>query len=218
MYKITKHKWKGQVSQRDFRLSDDKETVHSLFRGCWQLTRAFLGSPLPEPLTVLNLPWNNSLMWHAAWHKAQSHLFSCESLHSFTQTPSQRDLAASTKKGETERAGGQRLARRSWKPTSRCYPYSSWRDEWIKTEAPLCLFRLCRSVWPQERNPVGKRSQGDSWTQRPVHKPEFGAINGTHILRLQIPFCYSVRCVISTSSCEKQGYARYSLTGFFEKL
>lgn len=90
--------------------------------------------------------------------------------------------------------------------------------EWIKTEAPLCLFRLFRSVWPQERNPVGNWSQGDSWTQRPVHKPEFGAINGTHILRLQIPFCYSVRCVISRSSCEKQGYARYSLTGFFEKL
>lgn len=69
---------------------------------CWQLTRAFLGSPLPEPLMLLNLPWNNSLMWHAAWHKTHSGLLLWMPPLYYKDTFSERISSFHKKKRQTE--------------------------------------------------------------------------------------------------------------------
>lgn len=73
---------------------------------CWQLTRAFLGRPHPEPL--LNLPWNNSLMWHAVWHKTHSHLSLWMPQLYYKDTFSERISSFHKKKKQTEQGSATR--------------------------------------------------------------------------------------------------------------
>ncbi len=75
---------------------------------CWQLTRAFLGRPHPEPLTLLNLPWNHFLMWHAAWHKTHSHLSLWMPPLCYKDTFSERISGFHKKKRQTEQGSATR--------------------------------------------------------------------------------------------------------------
>lgn len=173
---------------------------------CWQLTRAFLGRPHPEPLTLLNLPWNNFLMWHAAWHKTHSHLSLWMPPLYYKDTFSERISSYHKKKRQEERQGSATRAEKL-KTNEQVSPRQLLKG---MTTSTLCLFRLRWSVSPPERDPEGDHIYGISQTQRPAPRALFGAIIGTRgaehcILRQQIMFCYAEECVISKNSCENQG-------------
>lgn len=79
------------------------------------------------PYTPLNLPWNNSLMWHAAWHKTHSHLWQWMPPLYYKDTSSERISSFHREKKKKKRRGrqsrGQRLVARNWKRNEQVSPF-----------------------------------------------------------------------------------------------
>lgn len=76
----------------------------------------------PRPLTSPNLWWNNSLMWHAAWHKTHSHPWCWMAPLYCKDNLSERISSLRRRKRGDRRSRGQRLALRNRKSDEQVSP------------------------------------------------------------------------------------------------
>lgn len=100
------------------------------------------------PYTPLNLPWNNSLMWHAAWHKTHSHLWQWRPPLYYKDTSSERISSFHTKKKkkrQTEQGSATRGEKLKAQRAGVALPASE-RIDHIATEAAVYLFKRRQTV------------------------------------------------------------------------